>query len=1134
MIFLVVFISCNALRAQTLSTGDTPRNEMLDLVANTLIASPVYPVVGERVRIELAVTNRSDNPARNVQVTFFTGTGKAGFTTLNIGSRQTILASFDWLADTDGVQQLTAIVDPEHRLVEENHADNVASADVAVATSTSRTADFSVSNLELVTENRHSLLRATVTNRGKVAESVPVVFKGDDRVIAVRYVEALPAGQKTIAEVDYPDISMPSRISVEVNPRFRSFAKHSTLLTRTLAPSVDLRVEALSVHAAQFEASRGRQVTVNFRIINGGTKPVSKSFRTSIFPGIVKSGRLETDFISTSNLAAGDSVYVSRTVDSPSGEFDIRIEADVDHVVGDENRANNVVTSHFKNPVPDIDRWVTIGPRRINDGELGAVGVLLGIAVDPQAPSTIYVSAPRSGVWKTRDGGANWQPITDALPSLFVTALALDPSNPSKVYAATNDFGVFVSNDGGGTWSALDSPNFRPNLSGQETLIVDPSNPNLLLLTSMSGVYVHNASAPVDKWKLGLSGTGTDLIADPSHPGTFFATLIGTNAKGENVVGIYRSFDSGQNWSKLGGCPGAALPSADGVDRITLGLSGSTLYAAFKSGRVRFEVFRTVPGIACSIGGQQENQWERRFSLIDPDQVAALWNRMNVDPTDPRFVYISGTQFQVSTNGGASFNIVSGPQPHVDHHGFAVDPNDPRIIYVVCDGGIYRSSNRGNKDTWQFIGNGIFNVQFYDSALAVTDQTMVIGGTQDNGTLEYSGSTEWDHINGGDGATVAIDPSNAQIKYSMNQGPESMQKRVGNGDWACISCGELALLDGCNNLAFQVHPRTPAMLLAPCQSLWQATAPVCARCPVRRSCPDPTGVDCNTGTPLAWRVILPKASVTGNVVRSTVDPTLNLYYAGTTGGEVWAGPGGTDWRLLFSGGPGSVSDIEVDPDDPATVYVSTNKLGSRRVFRLRRSTTLPTQATVTVVDITVNLPADLFVNALAVDRMNSFTIYAATNQGVYSARSLDRGGTWRWGSYMNGLPLADVRDLEVHPVTGVMLAATFGRSAYEVNTGDPLGSLLSATGKVTFLRANDLGTGFGPPTDFLDAEVIVLLDSQPGKGFGFTLRNDSERADHSGMLDVLRSAFAKNRTVRLDYVRTGLRNGRIIRVETVN
>ncbi|MGA8027242.1 MAG: hypothetical protein WB992_08845 [Bryobacteraceae bacterium] len=94
--------------------------------------------------------------------------------------------------------------------------------------------------------------------------------------------------------------------------------------------------------------------------------------------------------------------------------------------------------------------------------------------------------------------------------------------------------------------------------------------------------------------------------------------------------------------------------------------------------------------------------------------------------------------------------------------------------------------------------------------------------------------------------------------------------------------------------------------------------------------------------------------------------------------------------------------------------------------------------------------------------------------------------------------------------------------------------LVSASGKVTFLRVNEVGTGFGSPIEFLDAEAIVQLDTQPGKSFGFQLRTDKQEADHLGMLEVLRSAFHANRTVDIEYLRNGAQNGLIIRVARVN
>lgn len=90
--------------------------------------------------------------------------------------------------------------------------------------------------------------------------------------------------------------------------------------------------------------------------------------------------------------------------------------------------------------------------------------------------------------------------------------------------------------------------------------------------------------------------------------------------------------------------------------------------------------------------------------------------------------------------------------------------------------------------------------------------------------------------------------------------------------------------------------------------------------------------------------------------------------------------------------------------------------------------------------------------------------------------------------------------------------------------------VLQAEGKLNFLRVHDVGTRFGPPTDQIDVEVVVGLDTEPGRAFGFQLREDVEEAARRGMLEALRSAFNEDRRVRIDYRRTGLSNGVLLRV----
>lgn len=81
----------------------------------------------------------------------------------------------------------------------------------------------------------------------------------------------------------------------------------------------------------------------------------------------------------------------------------------------------------------------------------------------------------------------------------------------------------------------------------------------------------------------------------------------------------------------------------------------------------------------------------------------------------------------------------------------------------------------------------------------------------------------------------------------------------------------------------------------------------------------------------------------------------------------------------------------------------------------------------------------------------------------------------------------------------------------------PASAQVNAKGRLTVLRVHDVGTGFGPPSDFIDVEVVITLDSQPDKFFGFQLRNDAKLPARQGMLDLLRDAFERNLIVNIDF-----------------
>jgi curli biogenesis system outer membrane secretion channel CsgG len=107
-------------------------------------------------------------------------------------------------------------------------------------------------------------------------------------------------------------------------------------------------------------------------------------------------------------------------------------------------------------------------------------------------------------------------------------------------------------------------------------------------------------------------------------------------------------------------------------------------------------------------------------------------------------------------------------------------------------------------------------------------------------------------------------------------------------------------------------------------------------------------------------------------------------------------------------------------------------------------------------------------------------------------------------------------------VFALLLVASFSAPA----------SAQMASGKVTMLRVNNLNDVYGEPDDAIRVEVVIQLNNQTNRGYGFELRNDNNRPLRQGMLDLLRDAFNNNWIVNIDF-RTPTRrrnNGVIFRI----
>ncbi len=235
----------------------------------------------------------------------------------------------------------------------------------------------------------------------------------------------------------------------------------------------------------------------------------------------------------------------------------------------------------------DPGRWVTVAEEFARHG-------VASLAVAPSDPTRLYAGTVNNGVFRSDDGGQNWQPM----PSLAVgvPALAVDPTDPDHVYMLAAWERVYESTDGGASWLALweglgvtteatslaviptgstvflggDTGLYRrrgnadwdwiaPALLDQSVLalLVQPRPENLgggavLYIGTTRRAYrslddgntlQHGES--LLGWGQGLADVSvTAFLADPDDPRRLFA--------GTAYAGVYQSLDWGQSWQPIG------------------------------------------------------------------------------------------------------------------------------------------------------------------------------------------------------------------------------------------------------------------------------------------------------------------------------------------------------------------------------------------------------------------------------------------------------------------------------------------------------------------------------------------------------------------------------------------------------
>jgi hypothetical protein len=170
------------------------------------------------------------------------------------------------------------------------------------------------------------------------------------------------------------------------------------------------------------------------------------------------------------------------------------------------------------------------------------------------------------------------------------------------------------------------------------------------------------------------------------------------------------------------------------------------------------------------------------------------------------------------------------------------------------------------------------------------------------------------------------------------------------------------------------------------------------------------------------------ALVYGTITTLDISPLApNVYYAGTDDARVWRSTdsGGT-WVEISAGLPARwVTRVVADRFDSQVVYATLSGFGrDEHLAHVYRSSDRGTTWT----SIAANLP-DVPANDLVVDSGDAYTLFLATDVGVYATRN--RGSSWF--ALGTGMPAQAVFDLALHVGTHTLVAGTHGRGMWRLD-----------------------------------------------------------------------------------------------------
>ena len=752
--------------------------------------------------------------------------------------------------------------------------------------------------------------------------------------------------------------------------------------------------------------------------------------------------------------------------------------------------------------------------KQISDGiPTNAIG---SIAVDPNDPTgkTIYVGTGEGnasgdseaglGLYKTTDGGSHWSLVPGSFAAAnlrSITWIAIQPgnsqhivfstrsgtrgeasnsTNTATVAAASPPLGVYNSTDGGAT--------FTQTLNGSVNEVkFDPGDASTVYATlagSATGGLLRSTTGGAGGWTpIFQENRGRFSFAAVSLPNGKTRIYLGDANSGATGAQVYRIDDASQPASTLTASNNAAWTRLSNPTDGTPGFPVYNYCASAFGPQCSYDMFVMSPPDRPDmvvVGGLMHYEELKPYvNQVPPSQVVG--QRSN------------GRAVLMSSDAGVNWTDmtgdVGGESMHPDQHALAFVPDDPDQFFVGSDGGVIRTSgkyadasaqcdtralpltgqNLADCHAWlskiptelNVMNAGLGDLQLYSISVSPYSPDTAMSGTQDNGTLSFTGSTRWVLPLTGDGCDSGFDATDPHLRFheytngliDVNYNDADPTSWLWVNDFFYLTPPEATRF--CAPMLFDTVQTKTIYLGA--QSVWRTTDAGGDRSFLEQHCNTAVGEEPSDllytgacGTAADWPR-LGTSTLTGAAFGTTKSgSTISALARGKDGGTMWAGTGNgrvlvsqnatatnpasvTFTRVDTTSQPGrAVSSIYVDPTNPNHAIVTFSGYEAN-------TATTPGHVFDVVLDRTsgtatwTNISFDLGDQPIddAVLDVATGDVYVSTDFGV--DRLQDGSNTWVQAA--DGLPRAAVSGLTIGNAKNgdrLIYAATHGRSAYRL------------------------------------------------------------------------------------------------------